>query len=80
MDDTKLVDCLEMPLKSFQDLLAAVNYMLENGHSSYLAKFLFPLLETGQHNSTCASLSILTHSSFLGKITSFHSLAHCISL
>ena len=44
MDDTKLVDCLEMPLKSFQDLLAAVNYMLDNGLSSYLAKFFVPFV------------------------------------
>eukprot|EP00794_Sanderia_malayensis_P004178 gene4178-4734_t len=44
MDDTKLVDCLEMPLKSFQDLLAAVKYMLENGLSLYLAKFFLPFV------------------------------------
>ena len=80
MDDTKLIDCLEMPLKSFEDLLAAVHYMLENGLSLYLPNSLFPLLETGQHNSICASLFILKLASFLSKVTSFLSLVLCISL
>ena len=44
MSDSKLVDCFEMPLKSFQDLLAAVNYMLKNGLSLYLAKFFVPVV------------------------------------
>eukprot|EP00794_Sanderia_malayensis_P004306 gene4306-4876_t len=33
-----------MPLKSFQDLLAAVKYMLENGLSLYVAKFFLPFV------------------------------------
>ena len=44
MANTKLVDCLEIPLKSFQDLVTAINHMLENGLSIYLDKFFVPLI------------------------------------
>ena len=39
MDDTKLVDCLEIPVKSFHDLLSSVKFMLENGLTLYLDRF-----------------------------------------
>eukprot|EP00794_Sanderia_malayensis_P020710 gene20710-22742_t len=44
MNDTKLVDCLEIPLKSFEDILGAVKYMLRNGFSLYLSKFFVPFV------------------------------------
>ncbi len=40
MDGTKLVDCLEFPLKSLHDLVEALKYMLQSGLSFYVEKFL----------------------------------------
>eukprot|EP00112_Aurelia_sp_Birch-Aquarium-sp1_P011254 Seg2367.2 transcript_id=Seg2367.2/GoldUCD/mRNA.D3Y31 product="NIF3-like protein 1" protein_id=Seg2367.2/GoldUCD/D3Y31 len=44
MDGCKLVDCIEAPLKSSADILSALNYMLANGLSIYLSKFLVPFV------------------------------------
>ena len=44
MKDTKLVDSLEIPLKSFQDLISALTHMLENGLSTYLEQFFVPFV------------------------------------
>ena len=44
MDGCKLVDCIEAPLKSSADILSALNYMLANGLSIYLDKFLVPFV------------------------------------
>ena len=43
MENTKLVDSLEIPLKSFTDLVTALRYILDNGLSVYLEKFFVPL-------------------------------------
>ena len=42
MDNTKLVDSLELPLKSYNDLLIAFNHMLANGLEDYLNHFIAP--------------------------------------
>ncbi len=76
MDDTKLVDCLEIPPKSFHDLLSSVKYMLENGLALYLDRFFVPFVGDWPTQFICDSLSIRTHTSFQTKITSFLSLAH----
>ena len=39
MDNTKLVDSIEMPLKSCEDVLTAVNKMLSRGLQLYLDQF-----------------------------------------
>ena len=44
MHNTKLVDCLEMPLKNFQDTVAALEYIFHNELSTYLAKFFVPFI------------------------------------
>ncbi len=44
MDNTKLVDSLDIPLKSLKDLSTALTYMLENGLASYLDKFFLPFV------------------------------------
>ena len=42
MDNTKLVDSLKLPLKSYNDLLTAFNHMLSNGLEEYLDHFIAP--------------------------------------
>ncbi len=42
MDNTKLVDSLKLPLKSYNDLLIAFNYMLANCLEDYLNHFKAP--------------------------------------
>ncbi|XP_065067660.1 uncharacterized protein LOC135693193 [Rhopilema esculentum] len=44
MENTKLVDSIEINLKSFEDLVTALNHMLENGLSIYLDKFFVPFV------------------------------------
>ena len=44
MDNTKLVDSLNLPLKSYQDLLTAFEHMLSNGLEDYLNHFAVPFL------------------------------------
>eukprot|EP00794_Sanderia_malayensis_P021242 gene21242-23317_t len=44
MNDTKLVHCLEILLKSFEHILRAVKYMLRNGFSLYLSQFFGPFV------------------------------------
>ncbi len=44
MKTTKLIDSLHMPLKSYEDILVAFNYMLSNGLEIYLQKFLAQLM------------------------------------
>ncbi len=44
MKTTKLIDSLHMPLKSYEDILAAFNHMLSNGLEIYLQKFLAPFM------------------------------------
>lgn len=44
MDNTKLVDSLDLPLKSHNNLLTAFNHMLSNGLQDYLSHFTVPFL------------------------------------
>ena len=44
MDGCKLVDSIELPLKSSADILSAFNHMLSNGLSTYLDQFLAPFV------------------------------------
>lgn len=44
MENTKLIDSLHMPLKSYKDILVAFNHMLSNGLEIYLEKFLAPFM------------------------------------
>ena len=44
MDNTKLVDSLHLPLKSYDDLLKAFKHMLSNGLDLYLGLFTTPYL------------------------------------
>ena len=42
MENTKLVDSLKLPLKSYNDLLTAFRHMLANGLKEYLNHFIAP--------------------------------------
>eukprot|EP00794_Sanderia_malayensis_P002757 gene2757-3187_t len=44
MDNCKLVDSIEMPLKSYENFRSALSILLENGLSNYLKKFIVPLV------------------------------------
>lgn len=44
MDNCKLVDCIELPLKSRKDLLSALEHMLSNGLANYLEHFIVPFV------------------------------------
>ena len=44
MDNTKLVDSIEMPLKSCDDVLTAVKKMLSGGLQQYLDHFIAPFV------------------------------------
>ena len=44
MDNTKLVDSIEMPLKSCEDVLTAVNKMLSSGLHIYLDQIITPFI------------------------------------
>ena len=44
MDNCKLVDCIEMPLKSHSNFAAAFQIFLDNGLSTYLEKFIVPFV------------------------------------
>ena len=51
MDNTKLVDSIEMSLKSCEDVLTAVNKMLSGGLQLYLDHFITPFIGDWQCNS-----------------------------
>ena len=44
MENCKLVDSLEMPLKSYDNFRSALSLLLDNGLSSYLQSFVVPLV------------------------------------
>ena len=44
MDNCKLVDSIEMPLKSYDYFRTALAILLENGLSSYLQRYVVPLV------------------------------------
>ena len=44
MDNCKLVDSIEMPLKSYDNFRTALAILLENGLSSYLQRYVVPLV------------------------------------
>ena len=44
MDNTKLIDSLHLPLKSYDDLLKAFQHMLSNGLDLYLSSFVAPFI------------------------------------
>ena len=44
MDGCKLVDCIELSLKSYADFLTAMNVILASGLSEYLEAFVVPFL------------------------------------
>ena len=44
MDNCKLVDSLEMPLKSYDNFRSALSLLLDSGLSSYLESFVVPLI------------------------------------
>ena len=44
MAGCKLVDCIELPLKSYSDFATAMTVILENGLSEYLEEFVVPFI------------------------------------
>ena len=44
MKNTKLVDSIELPLKSLDDVLTAVNKVLSSGLNKYLSQFIAPFI------------------------------------
>ena len=44
MKNTKLVDNIELPLKSLDDVLTAVNKVLSSGLNKYLSQFIAPFI------------------------------------
>lgn len=44
MKNCKLVDCIELPLKSYDNFLEALKTILENGLSTYLEHFVVPFI------------------------------------
>ena len=44
MDNTKLVDCIELPLKSREDILAAVKKIVSGGLEIYPTNFVAPFV------------------------------------
>ena len=44
MENTKLIDSLHLPLKSYEDLLTVFKHMLSNGLEIYLSNFLAPFI------------------------------------
>ena len=44
MENTKLVDSLHIPLRSYEDILLAFKHMLSNGLEIYLKDFLTPFM------------------------------------
>ena len=44
MAGCKLVDCIELPLKSYADFVTAIRVILENGLSDYLEVFVVPFI------------------------------------
>ena len=44
MDNCKLLDCIEMPLKSHSNFAAAFQIFLDNGLSTYSEKFIVPFV------------------------------------
>ena len=44
MDNIKLIDSFDLPLKSYKDVLVAFQHMLSNGLQEYLNKFAVPFL------------------------------------
>ena len=44
MENCKLVDCIELPLKSYENFQFALNAMLENSLAHYLKRFFVPLV------------------------------------
>jgi hypothetical protein len=78
MDNTKLVDSIELPLKSCENVLTAINKMLSGGLQQYLDHFITPLLVIGQCNSSFEDWSTLMHHLYQQLFrTLFPSLVHC---
>ena len=44
MEECKLVDCVELPLKSIDDFQSVLNIILESGMSLYLDQFVVPII------------------------------------
>ena len=44
MEECKLVDCVELPLKSIDDFQSALNITLESGMNLYLDQFVVPII------------------------------------
>ena len=44
MEDCKLADCIKLPLKSVDSFRSALEFLLENGLSIYINRFLVPLI------------------------------------
>ena len=44
MKNCKLVDCVELPLKSYDNFLEALKTIMENGLSTYLEHFVVPFI------------------------------------
>ena len=60
MVNCRLIDELEIRLKSFESFLEAAKYAVNHCLQKYLSSFICPNLETGQLNFTCDRYSI-TH-------------------
>ena len=70
MENTKLVDSLEIPLKSVTDLVTALRHMLDIGLSVYLEKFFVPFVgdwptQLYMRQLAYSSISILPNQSSL---------------
>lgn len=44
MENCKLVDCVELPLKSYENFRSALQVLLDNGLSLYMSDFVVPLI------------------------------------
>ena len=44
MENCRLVDCVELPLKSYDDFNSALHMILESGLSLYLNQFVVPIV------------------------------------
>ena len=44
MENWKLVDCVELPLKSYENFRSALQVLLDNGLALYMSDFVVPLI------------------------------------
>ena len=78
MDNTKLVDSLQLPLKSCTDVVTAFKHMLVNGLEDYLKHFVAPFPADWPMQLFMRQLVYNTAHYQLSARMSSHLLVHCI--